>query len=212
MPRTRVSHISACSVTIMPRVWLFAMLLAPAVAFQPAPRASVQRRLQLAEPLRIFGLFGDDEGKKRKEAAKEAAWKEQQAMLKRRRDANDRGEDLVYSPRNTPEGRAAARGERRVVLEGAGEWLDVPEEEAPKVEVPPEVVAEAPTVVEEAPTVVEEEAPKVVAEAPKVVDEAPASAPAFPELEAATTREELEAARAALVAELEAARAAATQS
>ena len=196
----------------MPRVWLFAMLLAPAVAFQPAPRASVQRRLQLAEPLRIFGLFGDDEGKKRKEAAKEAAWKEQQAMLKRRRDANDRGEDLVYSPRNTPEGRAAARGERRVVLEGAGEWLDVPEEEAPKVEVPPEVVAEAPTVVEEAPTVVEEEAPKVVAEAPKVVDEAPASAPAFPELEAATTREELEAARAALVAELEAARAAATQS
>ena len=210
MPRTRVSHIS--SVTIMPRVWLFAMLLAPAVAFQPAPRASVQRRLQLAEPLRIFGLFGDDEGKKRKEAAKEAAWKEQQAMLKRRRDANDRGEDLVYSPRNTPEGRAAARGERRVVLEGAGEWLDAPEEEAPKVEVPPEVVAEAPTVVEEAPTVVEEEAPKVVAEAPKVVDEAPASAPAFPELEAATTREELEAARAALVAELEAARAAATQS
>ena len=196
----------------MPRVWLFAMLLAPAVAFQPAPRASVQRRLQLAEPLRIFGLFGDDEGKKRKEAAKEAAWKEQQAMLKRRRDANDRGEDLVYSPRNTPEGRAAARGERRVVLEGAGEWLDAPEEEAPKVEVPPEVVAEAPTVVEEAPTVVEEEAPKVVAEAPKVVDEAPASAPAFPELEAATTREELEAARAALVAELEAARAAATQS
>ena len=114
----------------MPRVWLFAMLLAPAVAFQPARRASVQRRLQLAEPLRIFGLFGDDEGKKRKEAAKEAAWKEQQAMLKRRRDANDRGEDLVYSPRNTPEGRAAARGERRVVLEGAGEWLDVPEEEA----------------------------------------------------------------------------------
>ena len=196
----------------MPRVWLFAMLLAPAVAFQPAPRASVQRRLQLAEPLRIFGLFGDDEGKKRKEAAKEAAWKEQQAMLKRRRDANDRGEDLVYSPRNTPEGRAAARGERRAVLEGVGEWLDVPEEEAPKVEVPPEVVAEAPTVVEEAPTVVEEEAPKVVAEAPKVVDEAPASAPAFPELEAATTREELEAARAALVAELEAARAAATQS
>merc|ERR1719453_1800089 len=165
----------------MPRVWLFAMLLAPAVAFQPAPRASVQRRLQLAEPLRIFGLFGDDEGKKRKEAAKEAAWKEQQAMLKRRRDANDRGEDLVYSPRNTPEGRAAARGERRVVVE----------EETPKV------VAEA---------------PKVVAEAPKVVDEAPASAPAFPELEAATTREELEAARAALVAELEAARAAATQS
>ena len=196
----------------MPRVWLFAMLLAPAVAFQPAPRASVQRRLQLAEPLRIFGLFGDDEGKKRKEAAKEAAWKEQQAMLKRRRDANDRGEDLVYSPRNTPEGRAAARGERRVVLEGAGEWLDAPKEEAPKVEVPPEVVAEAPTVVEEAPTVVEEETPKVVAEAPKVVDEAPASAPAFPELEAATTREELEAARAALVAELEAARAAATQS
>merc|ERR1719201_2864811 len=173
----------------MPRVWLFAMLLAPAVAFQPAPRASVQRRLQLAEPLRIFGLFGDDEGKKRKEAAKEAAWKEQQAMLKRRRDANDRGEDLVYSPRNTPEGRAAARGERRVVLEGAGKWLDAPEEEAPKVEVPPEVVAEAPTVVEEAPTVVEEAAPKVVAEAPKVVDEAPASAPAFPELEAATTRE-----------------------
>ena len=196
----------------MPRVWLFAMLLAPAVAFQPAPRASVQRRLQLAEPLRIFGLFGDDEGKKRKEAAKEAAWKEQQAMLKRRRDANDRGEDLVYSPRNTPEGRAAARGERRAVLEGVGEWLDAPEEEAPKVEVPPEVVAEAPTVVEEAPTVVEEEAPTVVAEAPKVVDEAPASAPAFPELEAATTREELEAARAALVAELEAARAAATQS
>ena len=196
----------------MPRVWLFAMLLAPAVAFQPAPRASVQRRLQLAEPLRIFGLFGDDEGKKRKEAAKEAAWKEQQAMLKRRRDANDRGEDLVYSPRNTPEGRAAARGERRAVLEGVGEWLDAPEEEAPKVEVPPEVVAEAPTVVEEAPTVVEEETPKVVAEAPKVVDEAPASAPAFPELEAATTREELEAARAALVAELEAARAAATQS
>merc|ERR1719326_1674194 len=108
-------------------------------------------------------------------------------MLKRRRDANDRGEDLVYSPRNTPEGRAAARGERRVVLEGVGEWLDVPEEEAP------------PVVEEEAPKVVAE-APKVVAEAPKVVDEAPA------------TREELEAARAALVAELEAARAAATQS
>ena len=200
----------------MPRVWLFVMLLAPAAAFQPGPRASVQRRLQLAEPLRIFGLFGDDEGKKRKEAAKEAAWKEQQAMLKRRRDANDRGEDLVYSPRNTPEGRAAAAGIRRVVLDDVPDFVPTTEpevdEEPPKIFASEEVVAEAPRAVEEAPKVVEE-APKVVEEAPKVVAEAPKPAPAkIPELEAATTREELEAARAALVAELEAARAASAQS
>ena len=114
-------------------------------------------------------------------------------MLKRRRDANDRGEDLVFSPRNTPEGRAAAAGIRRVVLDDTSSYVPPPEPEVeegpPNIFASEEVVAEAPKAVEEAPEVVEE-APKVVAEAPKVVEEAPKPAPAkIPELEAATTRE-----------------------